>query len=56
MTSVQYGEYAPIVAGLSNMTIVNNGIPGGCLTPDGYGKGNVKRAVMNMDDGKGRRI
>jgi lysophospholipase L1-like esterase len=37
---------------LSGMTVVNLGIPGGCLTPDGLGKGNTKRAVMNMDDGK----
>lgn len=34
------------------MTVVYYGIPGGCLTPDGYGKGDTKRAVMNMDDGK----
>lgn len=52
MTSVEQGEYVPVVAALSGMTVVNRGIPGGCLTPDGYGKGNVKRAVMNMDDGK----
>ena len=32
--------------------LVNRGIPGGCLTPDGHGKGNNKRAVMDPDDGK----
>lgn len=52
MTSVQQGEYVPIVEKLSGMKVVNLGIPGGSLTPDGYGKGNTKRAVMNMDDGK----
>lgn len=52
MTSVKQGKYVPVVEALSGMTVVNLGIPGGCLTPDGNGKGNVKRAVMNMDDGK----
>ena len=52
MTSVEQGEYVPVVEELSGMTVVNHGIPGGCLTPDGYGKGNTKRAVMNLDDGK----
>ena len=52
MTSIKQGEYVPVVEELSGMTVVNLGIPGGCLTPDGYGKGNTKRAVMNMDDGK----
>ncbi len=53
MTSIQQGKYVPVVEELSGMKVVNYGIPGGCLTPDGYGKGNVKRAVMNMEDGKG---
>lgn len=52
MTSVRRGEYVPIVEKLSGLQVVNYGIPGGCLTPDGLGKGDVKRAVMNMDDGK----
>ena len=52
MTSVEQGEYVPVVAELSGLNVVNHGIPGGCLTPDGYGKGNTKRAVMTMDDGK----
>ncbi len=53
MTSIAQGKYVPVVAEASGLRVVNNGIPGGCLTPDGFGKGNVKRAVMNMDDGKG---
>lgn len=52
MTSVAQGEYVPIVEALSGLIVVNRGIPGGCLTPDGYGKGNVKRAIMTLDDGK----
>lgn len=52
MTSVQQGKYVPVVEKLSGLKVVNHGIPGGCLTPDGYGKGNVKRAVMSLDDGK----
>ncbi len=52
MTSVQQGKYVPIVEKLSGLKVVNHGIPGGCLTPDGYGKGNVKKAVMTLDDGK----
>lgn len=52
MTSIRQGQYVPVVEKLSGMTVVNRGIPGGCLTPDGYGKGNTKRAVMNLDDGK----
>jgi hypothetical protein len=52
MTSIKQGEYVPVVEELSGMTVVNLGIPGGCLTPDGFGKGNTKRAIMNMDDGK----
>lgn len=52
MTSVQQGKYVPVVEKLSGLKVVNHGIPGGCLTPDGYGKGNVKKAVMTLDDGK----
>lgn len=52
MTSSRQGEFLPVVQRLSGMRVVNFGIPGGSLTPDGRGKGNVKRAVMNMDDGK----
>ena len=52
MTSISHGEYVPIVEKLSGLNVVNKGIPGGSLTPDGYGKGNTKAAVMNLDDGK----
>ena len=52
MTSVKQGKYVPVVEKLSGMKVKNFGIPGGSLTPDGYGKGNVKTAVMNLDDGK----
>lgn len=45
-------RYVPVVGALSGLNVVNLGIPGGCLTPDGWGKGDNKRAVMNMDDGK----
>lgn len=47
-----YPKYVPVVEKLSGLKVVNLGIPGGSLTPDGYGKGNTKRAVMNLDDGK----
>ena len=52
MTSIECGRYVPIVKDMSGMTVVNKGIPGGSLTPDGFGKGNVTRAVMTLDDGK----
>ena len=52
MTSTKQGKYVPVVAELSGMSVVNYGIPGGSLTPDGYGKGNVKQAVMTLEDGK----
>ena len=52
MTSIAQGKYVPVVEELSGLKVVNKGIPGGSLTPDGFGKGNNKQAVMNMDDGK----
>jgi len=52
MTSIQSGKYVPVVEELSGLKVVNLGIPGGSLTPDGYGKGNMKTAVMNLEDGK----
>ena len=52
MTSVAAGKYVPVVEELSGMKVVNHGIGGACLTPDGYGKGNGKRAVMTLADGK----
>ena len=52
MTGGKTGKYVSVVEKLSGMVAVNRGIGGGCLTPDGFGKGNNKRAVMNMNDGK----
>ncbi len=52
MTSIEQGTFVPVVEKLSGLKVVNKGIPGGSLTPDGYGKGNTKEAIMNMDDGK----
>ena len=54
MTSIRMGEYVPVVEELSGMRVMNNGIPGGSITPDGYGKGNIKRYVMNLDDDKAK--
>ena len=52
MTSKEVGEYVPVVERLSGMMVKNFGIRSGSLTPDGLGKGDVKRAVMTLDDGK----
>lgn len=52
MTSVAQGKFVPVVEELSGLKVVNRGIPGGSLTPDGYGKGSVKRAIMTLEDGK----
>ncbi|MBR5140195.1 MAG: SGNH/GDSL hydrolase family protein [Clostridia bacterium] len=52
MTSVEQGKFVPVVEKLSGLRVVNKGIPGGALTPNGYGKGNMKRAVMTLEDGK----
>ena len=52
MTSIKQGKFVPVVEKLSGLRVVNKGIPGGSLTPDGYGKGNMKNAVMTLEDGK----
>lgn len=52
MTSIKQGKFVPVVEELSGLKVVNKGIPGGCLTPDGYGKGDVKAAVLDPNDGK----
>lgn len=52
MTSEAQGEFVPVVEKLSGMTVVNKGIGGASLTPDGWGKGNGKAAIMNLEDGK----
>ena len=52
MTSIEQGKFVPVVEELSGLKTINKGIPGGSLTPDGYGKGNMKSAVMTLEDGK----
>ena len=52
MTSVEQGKFVPVVEKLSGLKVANKGIPGGSLTPDGYGKGNVKKAIFDLEDGK----
>ena len=52
MTSAAQGEYVPVVEKLSGLRVVNRGIGGGSLTPDGWGKGDSKRAIMTLEDGK----
>ena len=52
MTSIECGRYATVVRDKGGFNLINKGIPGGSLTPDGFGKGNVKRAVMTLEDGK----
>lgn len=52
MTSTEQGKFVPVVEKLSGLRVLNKGIPGGSLTPDGYGKGNMKNAVMTLEDGK----
>jgi len=54
MTSIKQGKFVPVVEKLSGLRVVNKGIPGGSLTPDGYGKGNMKNAVMTLEDGKAK--
>lgn len=48
MTSVQQGKCVPVVEKLSGLTVVNHGIPGGSLTPDGYGR--VKGGKYQVDN------
>lgn len=52
MTSIAQGKYVPTVEKLSGLRVVNYGIPGGSLTPDGWGKGSTKAAVLREDDEK----
>ena len=52
MTSVKYGKYVPVVQQYSGLQVVNHGIPNGSITPSGNGKGDIKRAVMKLEDGK----
>lgn len=55
MTSTSWGKYVPVVCEHSGLQVVNHGIPGGSITPDGIGnevRGHVKKAVMDLTDGK----
>jgi hypothetical protein len=52
MTSVAQGKFVPVVEKLSGLKVVNRGKGGACLTPDGYGKGNMTRIILDPDDGK----
>ncbi|MBQ3005037.1 MAG: SGNH/GDSL hydrolase family protein [Clostridia bacterium] len=52
MSNPDWGGYVETVEKLSGLKVVNNSIPGGSITPSGYGKGNLKPRIMNMDDGK----
>lgn len=51
-TEPDRGNYVETVVELSGLRLVNKGIGGACLTPDGWGKGNNKPVVMNTEDGK----
>ena len=53
ITSVKQGTYVPFLASLSGMEVKNFGIPGGGITNlGGYSKGQVKKAIMTLEDGK----
>ena len=53
ITSVKQGKYVPYLEKISGMKVVNHGIPGGGITNlGGYSKGQVKSAIMTLDDGK----
>ena len=53
ITSVKWGTYAPYLEKISGMKLKNCGIPGGGLTNlGGCSKGEVKAALMSLEDGK----
>ena len=53
ITSIKQGTYVPYLEKISGMKVTNLGIPGGGVTNlGGYSKGQVKRAIMTLDDGK----
>lgn len=55
ITSIQQGQYVQQLSKLSGMVAVNKGIPGGGITNlGGYAKGQVKAAIMTLDDGKAK--
>lgn len=53
ITSVAQGKYVPYLAAMSQMNVVNKGIPGGGIGDlGGYSHGQVRTAIMNTTDGK----
>lgn len=53
ITSVAQGKYVPYLEKMLGVKAVNKGIPGGGITNlGGYSKGQVKEAVMTLDDSK----
>ena len=53
ITSVALGKYVQYLEKISGLKAHNHGIGGGGLTNlGGYSKGQVKKAVMTLDDGK----
>ena len=53
ITSVEVGKYAQYLEKISGMKLHNRGIGGGGVTNlGGYSKGQVKEAIMSLDDGK----
>lgn len=53
ITSVTYGKYAQYLEKISGMKLHNCGIPGGGITNlGGCSKGEVKAAIMSLEDGK----
>ena len=53
ITSVAAGKYVPYLEKISGLNVKNLGIGGGGITNlGGYSKGQVKKAIMTLDDGK----
>lgn len=53
ITSITQGKYAPYVAEMAGLNLVNKGIPGGGIGDlGGYSHGQVRTAIMNTTDGK----
>ena len=53
ITSVEVGKYAQYLEKISGMELHNRGIGGGGITNlGGYSKGQVKAAIMSLEDGK----
>ena len=53
ITSIKRGKYVPYLASFSGMEVKNLGIPGGGVTNlGGCSSGQVKAAIMTLEDGK----